>query len=970
MQHLRARVPVPIAMKSIFTFLLILVSLGARSQSFGIQGTVVDAKDNSPLPGATVVLTRLPDSVQTAIVTNERGIFAFQPNPGRYILKISFLSYQTVERPVTIANTALNLGNIPLSPDARQLKEVQVIGKTPTAVQKGDTTELNAKAFKTNPDANADDLIQKMPGIAVQDGQVKAQGENVQRVLVDGKEFFGDNVNATLKNLPAEVIDKIQVFDEQSEQSKASGFDDGTRVKTLNIVTRRDRRNGQFGRVYAGAGNDGRYQAGGSLNRFKPGQRLTVLGQSNSINQQNFSGEDLVGLTNGGGGGRGGRGSNGGGRGGDNNFALPQQNGITKTHSVGLNYSGQWGEKLELSGSYFGNYTDNDAFEKIYSQYIISNGLTYNNEREVNQSATQNANHRFNFRLEYNLDSMNTIFMRPRLSLQTRDALTEIDRSLGLDSALVTRTIGQSNSQSMAINFNNEFTFRHRFAKRGRSVSIGLGTSFNNRDVDAYNRSATEQFNEAQDISINQRNDQQVKGWSLNPSVSYTEPLTRNSQLQANYSGTIQRNESDRRAYNFTDEAEGYTSFDPRFSNTFVNANPQHRVGLGYRLRTAENKINFNVNAAYQYSELNNEREFPSPNSLSRGFHNIVPNASLRYNITKQKNLRIFYFGNTNPPSVEQLQDVATISNDSLRFTVGNPNLNQFYRHATNLVYSSTNLQKATTFNAGLSGSVNQNPIANQTIISPTDTVLYGVQLQRNQQITRPVNVSGQYNFNGFVNYGIPVKALKTNVNLDANAGFNKNPGYLNGRLNYARTQTYGLGLTLSSNISEKLDFTVSSNGNLNLNRNSAVGARDNSYYSLNNRARLNWIFGKGFVLQSDFSQRIYAGLSQSFNQNYSLWNVSVGKKFFPKRNGDLRLSVYDLLKQNNSIQRNIYPTYIEDVETRTLQRFFMLTFTYTIRKYTPASDQQPGNRNNENRRNGDFNPGNRGFGPGGNPRD
>lgn len=961
-------------MKIPFTFLLFLFTLPVFSQSFLLEGMVTDSKDNSSLPGATVLLIRLPDSAQSAVITDSTGRFAFQQNPGRYQLRVSFLSYQTVQRQITLSNAPVNVGTIALTADARRLKEVQIIGKTPTAVQRGDTTELNARAFKTNPDANASDLIQKMPGINVQDGQVKAQGENVQRVLVDGKEFFGDDVNATLNNLPAEVIDKIQILEEQSEQARVSGFDDGTRVKTLNIVTRSDRRTGQFGRVYAGAGTDARYQVGGSLNIFKPGQRLTILGQSNSINQQNFSGEDLIGVSSGGGGGRGRRGGGGGGQGGANEFALPQLNGITKTHSAGLNYSGQIGKKLEISGSYFGNYTDNDAFEKSFLQYVVNQRLPFNSESEINNSTTQNYNHRLNFRLEYKLDSANTIFLRPRLSFQGRDALAGINRIRSMDTARVTETAGQSNSNSLGINFTNEFTFQHRFAKRGRTLSVGLGTTINNRDVDSYNQSETEQFNPDEFIAINQRNDQAVKGWSLTPSISYSEPLSKFSQLQLNYSGTIQRNESDRRAYNFIDEEEGYNEFDPRFSNTFVNFNPQHRLGVGYRFRTQDNKVNFNLNTSYQYSELNNEREFPTTNSFSRGFHNVVPNARLQYNITKQKNFRLFYRGATNPPAVEQLQDVVTLSNDSLRFTIGNPNLNQYYRHFANIRYSATNLEKASTFFIGVNGSVNQNPIVNETIIADSAEVIFGVPLIRNQQITRPINLHGQYNFTGFVNYGIPIKAIKTNLNVDANAGYNKNPGYLNGVLNYSYTQTYGVGLTLSSNISENLDFTLASNGNMNLTRNSASLGQNNNYYTINNRARLNWIFWKNFVLQSDFSQRIYSGLSASYNQNYSLWNVSVGKKFFPKRNGDLRLVVYDILKQNNSIQRNIQPTYIEDVETRTLQRYFMLSFTYTIRQYNGNANNNnsnsPGNRGDRERRSGDFNPGNRGFGPGGAPRE
>jgi len=960
-------------MKNLYTLLLLLTSYVSFGQNVSITGVVRDSKDNTALPGATVSLTRIPDSVRVGSITNNEGRFILERPAGQYVLRVSFLGYQNLQRTIQVAAAPINLGNLALTISTNQLKEVKIEGKTPQAVQKGDTTELNAQAFKTNPDANVEDLVQKMPGITVQDGQVKAQGENVQRVLVDGKAYFGDDVNATLRNLPAEVVDKIQVFDEQSEQAKASGFDDGTRVRTMNIVTRVDRRNGKFGRVYAGAGNEGRYQIGGSVNMFKPGQRFTILGQSNTINQQNFSGEDMIGLmSSGGGGGGGGRGGRGGGGpggfggGGGGNFVMPQMNGITKTHSIGTNYSGTLGKKIEINGSYFGNMTDNDTYENSLLQYVVRQRLPYNIESENSTSGTQNSNHRVDMRLEYKINPKNTINMRPRFSYQTTDRYSTINRERMMDSTDITKTIGDSESNSAAFNFSNEFTFSHQFAKRGRSFSIGVGTTFNNRDIDSYNNSRTEQYNPDEIIEIHQYNDQIVKGWSVRPNISFSEPLTDFSQLQINYTGNFQQNESDKRTYNYNPEFENYTEFDTAYSNTFTNANPSHRLGLGYRIRSEDNKLNFNINTAYQYSELNNERIYPTLNNFSRGFHNIVPSANLQYNITKQRNLRVFYNGNTNPPSVEQLQDVKTLSNDSLRITLGNPNLNQFYRHSGSIRYTSSNLEKASTFFAGISGSVTQNPIANQTIIASADTIIYGTELLRNQQISRPINLSGQYDVRGFANYGIPVKVIKTNVNVDANVGYNKNPGILQGILNYSYTQNYGLGLTLSSNISEKLDFTLSTNGNMNFTENTASAGQNTSYYTMNNRARVNFIFWKDLVLQSDFSQRIYSGLSTNFNQSYSLWNVSVGKKIFPKKNGDIRLQIYDLLKQNNSITRNIQPTYIEDVETRTLQRYVMLNFTYTIRKYNGANNNNPNPGDGQFReRNREFRP-NGGFGPGG----
>ncbi|RFP63384.1 carboxypeptidase-like regulatory domain-containing protein, partial [Hymenobacter lapidiphilus] len=298
-----------------FLFGLLLFNLlltTARAQTT-VSGQVVDAQDQSALLGANVVLLQLPDSVRRGAAVEADGSFTVPSVPaGRYRLTVSFLGYQDLQRTVEVGTTPLNLGALTLQAGGVTLKGVEVVGQAAAAVQKGDTAQFNADSFKTNPDASAGDLIKKMPGVTVDPttGKVQAQGEQVQRILVDGKEFFGNDPDAVLKNLPAEVIDKIQVYDRASDQAQFTGFDDGNQQKTINIITKPQFRNGQFGRVVAGYGPlDDRYRLSGNLNSFQGKRRLSVVAQSNNINEQNFGTDDLLGVVgSSGGGGRGGRG--------------------------------------------------------------------------------------------------------------------------------------------------------------------------------------------------------------------------------------------------------------------------------------------------------------------------------------------------------------------------------------------------------------------------------------------------------------------------------------------------------------------------------------------------------------------------------------------------------------------------------------------------------------------------------------
>jgi len=965
--------------QKIFFFLLLSIGTARAQTPATVRGRVADGKDQSPLIGANVVLIHLPDSVKIGAAADAEGKFQFDNvAAGRYLLDASFVGYQRFRQALTVAGQPVQLGMLALQAGGVQLKGVVVTGAAAQSVQKGDTTQFNARAFKTNPDATANDLLNKLPGVTTgTDGKVQAQGENVQQVLVDGKPFFGSDPDAVLKNLPAEMVDKIEVFDQRSEQSRFSGFDDGNTTKTINIVTRVEFRNGSFGRVVTGAGPD-RYRASGSVNNFQGEQRLSVLAQSNNVNEQNFGTEDLLGVvgnSNQGGGGRGGRGQgqgsggNGGGNGGNaSDFLVNQSGGLTKTNAAGLNYSNAWNKKTELSASYFFNRADNALVSSTQRQYVLPQqaSTTYN---QTANSNSLNTNQRFNLRLEHKFDSANSILFRPRFSSQLNDATSSIlglTRRGGAEQSGIASNYQASNR---GLNTGGDLLLRHRFAKAGRTASLSLGGTYNQRDGSSGLR--TTDTGPARD-NLNQTNTLAQNGGSLNANLSLTEALTKTDVLQGSYAISYAPNHSTKYTY---DVLTGDTrQLNEGLSNVFDNYYSTQSGGVTYRHITRLYQAS--VGLAGQYSELYSAARYPRPGIGRYYFLNVLPNANLNYRFSKQKNLRLNYRTSTNPPSVSQLQAVVNNANP-LQLTIGNPTLRQEFQHSAVLRYSASNPEVSSNFFALLSGSLTQNPLANRTLVAARDTLVVpegapAVHLPAGGQLVQPTNLSQQYALRSLISYGRPIKVLKTNVSLSANANLTQTPGLVNGSLNYARVPSFGAGLTLSSNISPQLDFTASTTASQNFVRNTLQARLNTNYFAQVTRLRLGWIVGPGINFATDLVHQAYAGLSAGYNQHYLLWNASLGKKILAGQRGEIKLYAFDLLGQNRAIQRNVTETYYEDVQTTILQRYFMLMFTYNIRSgnvMVPAAPTDGPRGERDSGRPGGGRPNGEGQNSGGSPR-
>lgn len=923
---------------SLSLFLLLsLFPFSPLSAQSPLTGRVLEEL-GEPLPGAYVSLRAGPDS--TVAITDAAGRFELEPrSAGTYELTIRFIGFETLAQRLRIEANTRDLGTFRLREGALNLSEVEVRERILPAQQKGDTTEFNAGAYKTLPDADAQDLIGKLPTVDVSNGKVQAQGEDVRRVLVDGRPFFGDDPNAALRNLPAEVIQKIQIYDQQSDQSQFTGIEDGETSKTINIITKPDRRAGQFGKIYGGYGTDERYQAGGNINVFNGEQRWSVIGQANNINQQNFATEDLLGVVGAQSGGRrgGGRRVRGGGGTSVNDFLVPTQGGITGTQALGLNFNDQWGEKLEFNGSYFFNRSDNATFQSL-NQLFIDQDDTDETYAETSQATSENYNHRLSGRVEYELNEKHSFIFRPQASWQSNDGSSQTSGVNRVDGTLLSSTDNQFNADLAAANLSGNLLWRYRLGKPRRTLSVNLsGGSAPERGESLLGSENLFPSRPERSDTLDQRADLDQNSWNFGTNIMYTEPIGQRSALNFNYRLNYQQEDRDRRTFDYDPFAEDYDLLNEPLSNVFANDFVRHNVGAGY---TYFNQGLVIMGRAFvQSARLNTEQTFPDQVTGERTFVNVLPMAMFRYKLDQSTNVRLFYRSSADLPNIVQLQNVLDNSNP-LQLSIGNPGLVQAVDHRVGLRYSSTNTEKSSVLFVLLNASFSQDRIANARYLgSGEPRTVAGVELSPGVQLTRPVNLDGYYNLRGLLTYGFPVGALKSNLNLDLSLGYTRNPGLVNDEINYSGTASPGLGLTLSSNVSERLDFSLASRTNYNYTNNSLENQINNDYWQQQTQFRINWLFGPGFILRSEASHWLYAGLSGDFDQNFLLWNLSLGKKLFAQDRGELSLVVFDLLNQNNNVSRNITETYIEDSATQALTQYIMLTFKYDLRHFgTPPA--------------------------------
>lgn len=894
MQHLTSLVLITLA----FTF-CIPANVSAQDAGGEISGSVLDSVTAAPLSSSTVLLRSVRDSdIVQSTQADDKGSFRLKNIPeGSYSLSLTHLGYRRFDTTIVISNKSERhvLDKIIMISGPVELNAVTIEEQKPPVSMNGDTLEYNASSYKTHENAVVEDLLKKLPGVEVdEDGNITAQGEGVLEILVDGKPFFGNDPKITTKNLPADMIAQIQVFDKTSDQAAFTGIHDGNTRKTINLVIKKNRRKGTFGRASAGYGTDNRYQSNGMLNRFDNTRRISLLGGANNVNSQGF--------TRRGGGGQGGN-----------------RSGITTSQMGGVNYRDNWGRKVEVNGSYFISHTQNESAQKSNRQNILPDSSFFTNQQT--RSGRQALSHRLNLNLDYTIDSMSALIFRPSLTYTTSDN-TSVNSHASLSDKQEPINDGtRSNAtHSTSPDGNASLLYRRRLHKKGRTFSVGLNGSFSNSDNVRYNKSE-DHFQTGTDSTrlLDQRNNNNSESYAWGVRITYTEPIYADHYLEVEYSHDQNNSNADRNTYNFSPASEKYDDYDSAYSNAFRNTFTSNRGSLNFIANKL--KYDYTVGLSLKQNRLHNEW-VSSDSTLRRTTINLYPLFNFHYNFSQGTRLRVEYRGNTRAPSISELQPVPDNSN-ALRVRLGNPDLKTSFTNDIRVNFNNINRQTYQNFQVSLSFSTVSNQIVNSSYYDA----------QRIQYI-QPVNVSGIYNLNGNMSYSFPIKKINLKIDPATSVQYSHDVGFVNRQKNYAKNVAIGQRLRLTYDINDLLDLNI--NGRINYNKvtYSLVPDRNQDYFSYGLSTDFEFSFPAGFLLGSNLHYTANSGLAAGYNQHTTIWNGYVAKQIFKKKQGTIKLEGADLLNQRLDIRRTIRPTYIQDSETSGLGRYYMLSFTYNFNRF------------------------------------
>lgn len=914
------------------TTLLLLLAITSAFSLYGaepngratgtLKGTIIEKSTQAALPGVVVELIPLADTTKKQVVLSmaEGNISVSNLAYGDYKVRMQYLGYKERTEDIKVNNSTVDLGKIQMEKDAYQIDAVVLEGVSMRTSQHGDTLTYKADAFKVTADADAEALLSKMPGITVKDGEVEAQGETVKKVFVDGKEFFGEDVTSAIKTLPAEVIDKIEVYNKLSDQAEFTGIDDGESFKAINIIT--VPKTSYFGKLQAGYAPSNKYIGSANLNVFTGKHRFTVLSSANNMSQQAFSMTDILGAMGGGSSRRGG-----------GSMVGSQSGGKMSAQGFGFNYTGQWGNKVDVTGSYFFNNSKRTSDSETERQYTDGSNWMYD-ANSWNQR--KNTEHRFNARFDYNINENHNLMMRPSMTFQNYKTHTnnfsetyDFTNELG---EMINEITRKTDGKQWGYNIGNSLIYRVRLGKPGRTLTTNIGGNISNNDNKSYNWNLRrfDPTDPATDSLLYQRINNLSDSYSVNGSVMYTEPISKSMQFTTEYRINYRYSDSDRKSYLWD---EIMNDFDPNFSPEYSNTNNSgyltQRVGPG--INYSKDKTKFSASVLYQRSSLTNDQEYPSVRDLKTTFNDVTYFSRLETAFNPSTTMRLFASSSTSNPSVTQLQDVVDMSNSQF-ITAGNPNLKPSYQHRLYGTFIKSAVTKGRTFVADFGLSVYDDYISTIVIREAGYILPNGEQLERGAQFTQYGNMSGRWNVNVGFNYGFPVKWLGSNLNIRFNSAYSETPSIINNEKNKLQTQYYRGGLVLGSNISRNLDFTIDYYTSYNIAKNTVRKDNNNKYLENRVSLRFKWVAWAGFTFSTQTSFTQYKGITDDYNDKYWMCNAELGKKVFRNKRGEVSLFVTDLFNEKTNFRRNVSTEYIENVKTNTLGRYWGIKFVYNLR--------------------------------------
>jgi len=929
-------------------FLLAGLSHEAKAQNpteterANISGIILDAKNREPLTGVNIILSRQADTSRqiSGISTDEFGRFRFaQLVADTYNLRLSYLGYETMQvRNIRLGkDLSYPLDTIRLKETATDLGDIVVEADVIAVQMIGDTIQYNAAAYKTNPDAMVEDLIKKMPGIRIENGVVTAQGVVVKKITIDGKDFFGDDVAAAIKNIPASEVDKIQIFNSDSDKAAVTGISDEKPEKSLNIVSKSGNIKGGFGKISAAYGTDNRYNVGGNYNYFAGDRRFSIIGRANNINESGFSSDDLtisdgasdpVNLQ-----------YNGA-------FWYDGGSGINSSQLLGLNFNDKWGKKTNISASYTTGFTQNINRSELARRYLPNaNDGKIQSYSETADGQARQLQHRANINFRIKPDSLSNLDIRSSFSSQNGRQARTFDGYNLLDSSFLSSTKNINNGSDFQYETNLNMQYTRRLGKPRRSINMSIWGEINRNNANRLQISdnifAT---NAASTTQLNLLNKSLDGTQTISGSIYYREPLSKRSSLGFGYYENRNFAQFDKNTNAFVDSSNTYSRKDSLLSNNFNTANSSHTPSISFNFERNEKRdstdstsrepinFSFDIGLRYKHSRLRAEQNFPDSAIISRSFNNLLPYFNFRAQINKKLRLSIYYGTYTNIPNVSELQNVVNNQNP-LFLSVGNAELQQNISHNISMYLFSFEPAKGSSFSFSNNLYIQQNFIGNSIVFAQNDTLIdNSILLRKGGQLSRKANLGTAISGRIDINFSFPLKFIKSKGDFHVSSSFSRLPAVINAEKSYSNNNKINFDFNINSNISENFDLSVGSSVNFNHNQNPKFNVLNNTSFNVGAQGNLVWNFGKRFLIEADFSHMYYGGMSAGFNRNVFMLGGAFGVKFFKGHRGQLKLSINDALGQNIDIERTMHDIYVEDRSTTILRRYVMLNFVYNIR--------------------------------------
>lgn len=925
-------------------FLLLLFSFIAFAQKNAtVSGRVLDSESAEALSYSTVQIMK-PDSTSMigGGVTNLNGYYTIKNVPvGTYVMKVSYIGYHNLFRQLEVkeGQTEVNGGTILLTPNSIMLQEAVITGVMRQVEVKEDTLIFNADAFRVPEGSVLEELIKKIPGAEVSDdGTIKINGKTVSKILVEGKEFFSNDRNMAMKNLPANIVEKVKTYDKQSDMARMTGIDDGEEETVLDLSIKKGLKNGWFGNLDLAGGTEERFSEKVNINRFADQTQYSIIGSYNNVNDRGF-----------GGGGRGG-------------------GGITKSGMGGANIALERG-KFEIGGNV--RYQGRRSYSRTSTaaQNFITTNTSFSNS--LNRSWSRSNSFSGNFKIEWKPDSMSNVLFRPNFSIGNsnnhsngRNATFNNDpyEQDGVDNPLeqfdlishdilVNQNISGNRSKGNNYSFNGSLIYNRRLNNLGRNFSINLNGDYSHNENKSFSLS---------DVTYYQRNDSVALTYRYRTTpnssknftfgLNYTEPLIQKKLfLQFSYRYNYSNRHSDGKAYDMggiedliTDIRNTgagflpwnyYDYLDDDLSRYTDNTNHIHNIDLQLRYVTQE--INMNVGLNIQPQRQKVEYNYQGLDTIaSRNFIRVSPTLNFRYRFNKQHTLRIRYRGSTRQPEITDLFNMTDNSNP-LNIRMGNPDLTPSFTNSINIDWNNYISVSQENFVARLSFQNTLNAIENRTQYNEAT----------GGRISMPVNINGDWSISGNFGYNRPVFVDNLTINTSTSVSYNNNVGYIYQNNLSLKNTVNNLRLGENIRINYREDYwDISLNGNISYNNQKSklvpANNRDTYDFSYGLAGNVNLENGLGFSTNIGItSRRGYS--SANMNTNELIWNAQVSYRFLKGKAATVSIQAYDILSQRSNISRNISAMMRSDTETNAIYSYVMVHFIYRFNMFGS------GNRNN-----------------------